>query len=383
MNFHTYHLIDDFSPAYYGVSQAITGLANYLAICSLQTTVVTAGTPKTPSSDGVGLENFPLRTGGRMWRFPQGMKTFLDYLGGSPGAVFHLHGVWMAPQWLAARAATRQGIPAVLSPHNMLAPQLWRNGWLRRLKKLAYWRTMAYPAFRKLPLIHACTAPEKEHLSKLFPGQRIEVIPNALNMAKADNFLSDLEKASTPVISRYILFLGRLHPIKGIDLLIQAFAALPPGNEMKLVIAGPPSVPEYAANLHSFVRSLGIEKKVIFWGPAFGEQKWRLFREAWAFCAPSYTEVGGMVNLEAAAAGTPVITTHSTGLYDWEEGGGILVNPEVQELVRALRQVCSWEDRERAQRGQKLRQLVRERYSWETVGPRWLELYAGLVQGAN
>lgn len=383
MNFHIYHVIDDFSPAYYGVTQAIIGLASYLGVRRLHTTVVTAGSATTSIAGGVELKKFPLWVGGRIWRFPRRMKAFLDTLGGSPGTVFHLHGVWMAPQWLAARAARRQGIPAVLSPHNMLAPPLWRHGRLRRFKKLAYWRTMASPAFGKLSLIHACTATEKEHLSRLFPGQRIEVIPNALDLAEVDKFLTGLEKMSTPATSRYILFLGRLHPIKGIDLLIQAFAASAPGSGMNLVIAGPPSVPEYAAKLRSLVRSLGIENKVIFWGPAFGEQKWRLYRDAWAFCAPSHTEVGGMVNLEAAAAATPVITTHATGLDGWEEGGGILVNPEVHELVRALREVYAWDERERGQRGQKLRGLVKSCHSWESVGPRWLDLYTGLVRGAN
>ena len=86
-----------------------------------------------------------------------------------------------------------------------------------------------------------------------------------------------------------------------------------------------------------------------------------------------------MVNLEAASAELPVVTTHETGLCGWEEGGGLLVHPQVEELSRALKQVFAWSDRERRDRGQKLRQLVERRYSWQAVGPQWLELYSSLA----
>jgi hypothetical protein len=77
-------------------------------------------------------------------------------------------------------------------------------------------------------------------------------------------------------------------------------------------------------------------------------------------CSPSHSEAVGMVNLEAAAASIPVITTHNTGLYDWEVGGGILVQPQTEELTKALTQVFSWIQRERNERGRRLRQLVED-----------------------
>jgi len=107
----------------------------------------------------------------------------------------------------------------------------------------------------------------------------------------------------------------------------------------------------------------------------------QLYRNAWAFCAPSHSEAIGLVNLEAAAAGTPVITTHETGLYDWEEGGGLLIHPRVEELCRALEQIFSWSESERQERGRTLRRLVERRYSLEAVGPQWQALYGELARG--
>ena len=143
-------------------------------------------------------------------------------------------------------------------------------------------------------------------------------------------------------------------------------------------IVGPESDPAYSAKLKSLVRSLGVEHKVTFPGPVFDPQEKNvLYRHAWAFCAPSQTEVMGLVNLEAASVELPVVTTQETGLWGWE-GGGVLVHPRVEELSRALEQVFAWSEGERQDRGHRMRQLVERRYPWQAVGPQWLELYGGL-----
>ena len=151
-------------------------------------------------------------------------------------------------------------------------------------------------------------------------------------------------------------------------------------RRFRLLIVGPESDPAYAAKLKSLVRLLGVQDKVTFLGPVFEPQeKLALYRHAWAFCAPSQTEVMGLVNLEAALVQVPVVTTHETGLWDWEEGGGVLVHPRVEELSQALEQVFAWSESERQDRGLSMRQLVERRYTWQAVGPQWLELYAGLA----
>jgi len=374
-----YHVTDNHSPSHPGVTAVITQLTRFLAGQGWSTTVLAAGKALTPVPEGVGLVEFPLRPGGRTWRYPDKLKPYLQKIKKASGNIFHLHGVWGAPQWLAARAAVHQKVPALLTAHDMLSPWHWQDGRLRRLKKLVYWRALAYPAFRNLTVIHAITPKERDDLARLFPGQRPEVIPNAVDLEEAENLLSDSESGSAPPSGKYLLFLGRLHPQKGVDILLNAFARSLKGRDFRLVLVGPDSTSAYTAKLKSVINLSGLEKQVTFLGPVFGPQKWRLYRDAWALCSPSQTEVVGLVNLEAAAAGAPVITTHETGLFDWEEGGGILVHPQVEPLQAALEQVFSWSDRERQDRGRKLRQLVERRYSWKAVGPLWLELYAKIL----
>jgi glycosyltransferase involved in cell wall biosynthesis len=379
---HIFHVTEDHSPANTGVTEVITQLSRYLTGQGWPTTVLTAGKAVTPVPAGVGLVEFPIRPAGRIWRYPDKLKAFLQEIKRDMGNIFHLHGVWGAPQWLAARAAVRQKVPALLTAHDMLSPWHWQDGRLRQLKKVIYWFTLAYPAFRKLPLIHAITVQERQFLARLFPGQKIEVIPNAIDLSEVDATLSCCDKVSRPDYSiPYLLFLGRLHHKKGVDILIKAFAAAFTGRDVKLLIVGPDSSAGYTEKLKSLANRLGVSRQVTFRGPVFGTQKYALFQRAWAFCLPSQSEVVGLANLEAAATATPGITTHETGLGDWEEGGGILVSPRVPDLTQALKRVFSWSLQERNERGGRLRRLVEGRYSWEAVGPLWLHLYQELACG--
>jgi glycosyltransferase involved in cell wall biosynthesis len=377
----TFHLTDDFSPES-GVTGMILHLSCYLAQAGWASTIVTAAGQDCLVPANVNLVELPLIPGG-IWRFPRGLQAFLGETIRKPDAVFHLHGVWMGFQWLAARWALHQPAPVLLSPHGMLNRWHLRHVGFRELRKLIYWRTMAYPAFRHLPLIHAITPLERDEIARWLPGQAIEVIPNAINLEAMDELLARAgDESSPPVDEPYILFLGRLHPVKGVELLIEAFAGSlgDSPRRFRLLIVGPESDPTYAAQLKALVRRLGLTARVTFLGPVFeSAQKLTLYRHAWAFCAPSHTEVMGLVNLEAAAAGLPVITTHETGLWDWQEGGGLLVHPQVEELRLALQQVISWSASERQERGLKSRQLVERRYSWQAVGPQWLELYSALA----
>ena len=360
------------------MTAVITQLSRYLAGAGWPVTVLAAGPVGTPAPPGVELREFPLAGWAGSWRYPRGLTDYLERATAGGNCVLHLHGVWGAPMWLAARFAARRGLPTVLSAHDMLSPWHWRHGRRRRLKKLAYWRLLAYPAFRRVGVIHAITPREREELAGQCPGQRFAVIPNAIDLAEADAALSNPAAAGPPPKRPYILFLARLHPKKGVDLLLEGLARARGGRDFELVVVGPDHDPAYTRQLQSQAAALGLAARVRFPGPVFGPEKWRLYQEAWAFVLPSRSEVVGIVNLEAAAAGTPVVTTHTTGLADWTEGGGILINPRVDEVTAALEEVCAWSRAERDRRGRALQNLVAERYSWQAVGLRWLELYASL-----
>jgi glycosyltransferase involved in cell wall biosynthesis len=368
------HVTEDHSVNNTGITSAVDGLIRQLnQVVDLE--VLSINPEAVPVPKGVQLTLLKASLPGGLWRAALGQQSILR-ASIAQANIVHLHGIWMWPQWAAAREAHRIRRPLVLSTHGMMEPWIWqRQIWLHQLKKTIYWRTVAYPAFKCATVIHALTKKEADNLSNYFPSQRIEILPHSLDLDQIDKNLAicPIEQSASP----YILFLGRLHPVKGVDLLIQAFAHLR-GTDVNLKIAGAAQVKDkgYDKYLFGLVHELGLEKQVQFLGAVQGKEKWNLYRNAWAFYLPSHSEVIAMVNLEASACRTPVITTFQSGVTDlWSAHGGMLINPNVEEVAESLLQVTQWSRSERDQRGNSLRRLVESTYSSNVLTPQWIALY--------
>jgi glycosyltransferase involved in cell wall biosynthesis len=241
---------------------------------------------------------------------------------------------------------------------------------------------IAYPVFRQAGFVHALTSREARTLGSYFHGKKSVIIPPGIDLQSTGKILADLPPIDLHK-APYFLFLGRLHPVKGIQNLIKAFARMS-DTRFKLVIAGPSQQKElaYAESLHNLVSELGIGQRVVFPGAVSGSNKWQLYREAWAFCLPSFSEGFPLVNLEAAAAGTPIITTFGTGdVDDWDHNGGIMIQPSEQSLSSALEQAAGWSWETRLNRGNAIHSFVERNYSWEYIGKKWFETYFQLMDG--
>lgn len=368
------YVAEDIAAISGGAPLVVKQLSSRIAAHGVRVQLVHALGEDPKLSQTVEVFSYPPRGLGRYWSWGAHLRSGLRSLIGTEfrQPILHIHGIWAAPQYFAAREASKIGAPFILTAHGMLEPWLWsKQGWKVRLKKQAYWHAMAYPALRQASVIHAITPLEKAHLQHLFPENRIEVIPNAIDVPTVN-------KSHDGKWHRNIVFLGRLEPKKGVDILIRAFAAAGLEEDWRLLIAGPSWSQVYLIQLRELVRELGLQGRVEFLGPVFGEQKSRLLASAWIMAVPSHSEVVGLVNLEAAVFHLPTITTPQTGLSDWEAGGGILVQPTAEELAVALRSACGWSMAERARRGYASRQLVQEKYSWQAVLPSWLRLYRSL-----
>lgn len=372
---HLIHVTEDHSWNNTGITRVVDLLARNMATVGLNQTIISAGDGPIPPPAGVEAVNVSIPSRGLAWRWSPGFApTLRRLLASHPRAVTHLHGLWMSEQWIAARIAHAEGVPFLITPHGMLNPWMTHSqGWGRRWKKQLYWRGLAHPAFRHAAVVHAVTNQERENIQKYLPQAQVEVIPNAVDLTEIDAHLH-----ASGDLDRILLFIGRIHPTKGLRTLIEAFAQAGLSREWRLLVVGPEEIPEFKAELIRRVSDLGLSERVTFQGPVFDEQKWALYRKAWAVVMPSYSEVIGMVNLESAACETPTITTVATGLEDWSDGGGILIRPEIGELAHALRQATAWDELERMDRGRAARALVERKYSWAVVRKKWLEIYDSL-----
>jgi glycosyltransferase involved in cell wall biosynthesis len=308
-----------------------------------------------------------------LWH-PWQVKFFEREIAAFNPDLIHIHGVFTFIQRSAVQAAFLAGVPLLLSPHGMLNPSLLpqRSDSYTMLKRL-YWATLMKPVLRKIDYVHVITEIEAACLAQEFPTIPQMLIPNAIDI----NLLPNISMSRSP--EKIFVFLGRLHPKKGVDLLIRAFKTKQLERGWRLVIAGPDFDAAYGQQLRRLAMDLDLADRVDFIGPVYGEEKYALLTKAWAVVVPSYSEVVALVNLESSAVGTPTITTTGTGLHDWAESGGLLIETAIEPLTQALQSAAEWTLEERQARGTQARAFVQERYNWQSIGSRWIEAYKNIA----
>lgn len=354
-----YHFSEDISLESGGIRTVLINLDNYINHKTSKTSVILTN-KKEKKDPYLEFHSNKLKS----WFYSAEMKLYLQNNIQDAG-LMHLHGVFMHPQFIASKSAIKEKIPYVISPHGMLEPWHLND---KKIKKYIYLKMVLDNILKKANIIHAITPLEKENLFRLTNHKNIVEIPNFI-------YHSDLPKnLSYNPEEEYLLFLSRIHPKKGLDLLIRAMSLID-DKKIKLKIVGTEN--EYSAELKKMGLELGLENRIEFVGSVFGEEKFNLFANAKSFIAPSYSEAIGMVNLEAAICKTPVITTYNTGISpEWNVNGGLMINPNIEELTKAINQSVNWTTNERKERGENLSQFVINNYSWEKKGFLWDQLYS-------
>ncbi len=364
------HILEDFSELAGGIPKVVKELIKYVDNDQIRMKVLYA---KGWSSDARACASPPSFIG-KSWSWnPSLSKNIRELVTDSSGITgVHIHGIWSGPQLLGGKIARELNLPFIMSSHGMLEPWLWmQQGFKIRLKKSLYWNLFAYPCFMHAKVLHAITPLERDNLHRLFPKSRVEIIPNAINVDKLE--LAEIKDPRQR--EKIILFVGRLEPKKGIHLLILAFAKAGISKDWRLIILGPTWSSDYRKYLLKIINEYQLEDRIVFKGAIFDDEKKDWMLRSWVMVSPSYSEAIGLVNLEAAVNRLPAITTYQTGLYNWTEGGGVLISPKIAEVKRALEEACSWSASEREHRGESSRAFVIKNYSWSVISPLWEELY--------
>lgn len=283
--------------------------------------------------------------------------------------IVHLHGPWERQNARFAHACHQRGVPYVISLHGMINSWTMNNGWRKAIKKRLYLAAIARKMIYRAASVH-CTARFEAESAKIFlPRASFAVLPCAVETSS----LSTIHRKTTPETSDEIkvLFLGRLHPIKRPELLIQASRLLP---NARINFAGPGD-PTFVSGLQKMASSLGVEHRINFAGMVNGEDRINAFREADCFALPSDHENFGMVLAEAMVAGLPTITTKGAAIWrEIESAGAWIVDQTPESLATAIQTIAS--DRPGAAvRGLRGRAFVLEQFSAERLGPAYRDLY--------
>jgi glycosyltransferase involved in cell wall biosynthesis len=282
--------------------------------------------------------------------------------------LLHTHGLWMYTSVACVRWSDRRK-PYVVSPHGMLAPWALRiSGWKKKLAGTLYENRH----LRGAACLHALNAAEAESIRRCGLRNPICIVPNGVDLAP------DKPSRGDSSHTRSLLYLGRLHPIKGLPRLIEAWSLV--AKEAKesgwqLVIAGWDQN-GHGSELRGAVDRLGLSSSVHFAGPQFGADKDATFKKASAFILPSLSEALPMTILEAWAWNLPVLITPECNMPEGSQAGAaIVIEQNVDGMATGLRRLFSMSDSERERIGSNGRKLVESKFQWSCVAEQMAAVY--------
>jgi glycosyltransferase involved in cell wall biosynthesis len=289
-------------------------------------------------------------------------------------------GLWKYPSMAGLAWARRTSKPYIVAPHGMLDPWAVRNSGGK--KKLAGW-LFQNRHLRKAACLRALCASEVDSIRRYGLTNPICVIPNGID-------LPDLPPQHPETAApRTLLFLGRLHPKKGLPGLIEAWGKLKPAN-WNLAIAGWDQG-GHEADLQRHASALGMVwdetahlrpgSTITFLGPRFGEKKKEAYAQCDAFILPSLSEGLPMTILEAWSYGKPVVMTPECNLPEgFSAEAAIRIETQPESLHRGIRLLFEMTPDERRQMGMRGRALAQSKFSWQTIGGQMAQVYAWVAR---
>ncbi|GAH44293.1 unnamed protein product, partial [marine sediment metagenome] len=287
--------------------------------------------------------------------------------------IIHLNEFRSFQSIIVHRYAKRYGIPYVLQARGSL-PRIMTKQRLKRVYDILW----GYRLLRNASKVVALTQIEAEQYKSMGVSQdRIEIVPNGIDLAEFESLPQRGEFRKKWRINnsqKIVLFLSRIHKIKGPDLLARAFATLLRDfDNIKLVIVGPDD--GYLPVLKKLIQELNIEEKVLFTGLLHGRDKLTAYIDADVYVLPSAYEIFGRTLLEACACGTPIIVTDRCGIADVIDGqAGLAIPYDKDALGKALRDILN-DDQMRRRFGEKAKLLVREKFNWSVIAERIEDTY--------
>ena len=293
----------------------------------------------------------------------------------------HTHGLWTYLSIATLRWSERGMKPYVVSPHGMLDPWALRNSqWKKRIASFLFERRHLKGA----ACLHAINRPEAVAMRSFGLKNPICVIPNGVEIPDSTTKLQPPEWGNEFEPDRKVLlYLGRLHPKKGLPTLLRSWReAISKNGDWILVIAGWDQA-GHRSELEQLVAQLGISDSVKFVGPLFGAQRDAAYQSANAFVLPSLSEGQPLAVLEAWSHALPVIMTRECNLGEgFEMGAAVRMEPTVASGTDALETLFSLGDAALREMGMCGKRLVASSFSWPRIAAEMFSVYQW-VMGAG
>ena len=288
--------------------------------------------------------------------------------------VVHTNGLWRMPQIYASRAAARHNVALVVSPRGALSP--WARSW-HAWRKRALWATMQRRAIHRAGCVHTTGDGETADVRRSGFSMPAAQIPNGVDIP----FAATDERSPQDI--RRVLFLGRIHPIKNVGRLIDAWRSIQddfPAAELQIV--GPDEL-GHTDELRLQSRSIGAVR-IVFRGAVLGSEKDDVLHSADVLVLPSHSENFGVVVAEALSRGIPCIASRGAPWAGLETHQcGWWVDPTTEGLSSALQRALSMPADELRASGLRGRTWMQQDFGWNRIAEQMAATYTWLIRGGD
>jgi glycosyltransferase involved in cell wall biosynthesis len=276
-------------------------------------------------------------------------------------------------------ACQKHGIPYVVIPRGMLEP--WALSY-KAWKKRVYYSLVERSALEKASAIQVLTSIEAQQVKQLNGKTSIFIAPNGINDRDFERLEEReiFDQAFPETRSKTsILFLGRIDPKKGLDLLAPAFSKVyQQFPETHLVIAGPDNL-GFLPTVQGYFKEFGCLEAVTFTGILSGSLKSSALKAASLYVSPSYSEGFSMSVLEGMASGLPCILTTGCNFPEAEQQGIAKVVPiDAESIANAILFCLKFPEQAKAM-GDRARQFILEKYTWNSIAEKLLTIYTTIA----
>ena len=297
----------------------------------------------------------------------------------------HAHGMWARSAFASLAWRMRHRRPLIVAPHGMLDPWALEQSALAKRLALATYEGLR---LRTATCLHALCEAELESIRGLDRRLQAFVVPNGVDLPDLDEVHAGRRAFAAGGNPKTLLYLGRIHPKKGIDLAIEALASAFGADprlrgEWKLEVCGAGDFDE-VAHLRRLASDAGVADSVSFPGSVTGDQKARRLTQATAFILASRSEGLPMAVLEAWAYGLPSVISEACNLsVPARAGAALLTDASASSLAQRLGELMHMGDHDRVAMGAAGRAYVERVHPWPKVASRMTSIYRWALDGGT
>lgn len=276
-----------------------------------------------------------------------------------------------------AKILSKNKIPFIMTPRGALEPWCMKN---KRIKKYLAWHLYQKSDLQDASTVLATCKMEADHLRKLSLSSPIAIIPNGIDVSEYPCRL----KESSKLVKKRILFISRISPKKGIELLIDAWQQIYKQHEdWDVVIAGNGDE-AYIQELKMQIKTKGLQDNINILPPVYGKEKYILYTTSSLFVLPTYSENFGMVIAEAMSCGLPVITTNGTPWQELNEKHlGWCIDLSVENLAKTISAAINLGQEGLFELGQRCSKHIHDTYQYTEVATMIKAVYEWIVNGGK